>query len=505
MTSNGGRGARGKAPLARKAREVSLREDLFLPGSRVLVMVSGGQDSLALLDILCDLTGRAGGPAAVHALHVNHHLRGTESDDDEALVIRACGERAVSLTVAHRPVVKAGGNVQERAREARRQAALEAAAKQGCDRIALGHTADDQAETMLYRLGRYGGLAAFRAMSPCDPPWVRPLLEARRTETGSYCRERGIEFAVDRGNAYPGYARTALRQEVLPAWEAAMPGAVEAAARAAEVAGEMERLAEGLLAEAERHVVLRAADGAPKCAGCAAGEAAATLVAPTVPVLSVPGLLALDVSLRRLFLHRWLVGCAGPATSRASVLALEALLRVSGSAERNLGGGWRSVKAYDEVSLQRGAARAQLRSAPGPVPLTIPGHAAWGDVWVAAEPAERFLAPDISSEAFVDARCLDGALEVRGPRPGDRLRPLGSPGTRKLQDILVDLHVPAAARASTPLVVCDGRLVWVCGMLVAEEGRITSETTGIVRLFLGRSDSEGAPDMTGTRKGDGQR
>jgi tRNA(Ile)-lysidine synthase len=200
-------------------------------------MVSGGQDSLALLDILCGLARRTGGPAAVHALHVNHHLRGAESDDDEALVVRACGERGVSLTLAHRPVMKTGGNVQERAREARREAALQAAAEHHCGRIALGHTADDQAETMLYRLGRYGGLAAFRAMPPCDPPWVRPLLEARRAETEAYCRERGIEFAVDRGNAYPGYARTTLRQEVLPAWETAMPGAVEAAARAAEVAG----------------------------------------------------------------------------------------------------------------------------------------------------------------------------------------------------------------------------------------------------------------------------
>ncbi len=214
----------------------------------------------------------------MHALHVNHHLRGAESDDDEALVVRACGERGVSLTVAHRPVAKTGGNVQERAREARREAALQAAAEHGCDRIALGHTADDQAETMLYRLGRYGGLAAFRAMPPCDPPWVRPLLEARRAETEAYCRERGIEFAVDRGNAYPGYARTALREEVLPAWEAAMPGAVEAAARAAEVAGEMERLTEGLLAEAERRVVLRrrrgrrgAGSGAPAAGAAADG------------------------------------------------------------------------------------------------------------------------------------------------------------------------------------------------------------------------------------------
>ena len=222
-------------------------------------MVSGGQDSLALLDILAGLAGRPGGPASLHALHVNHHLRGAESDDDEALVVRACGELGVGLTVVHRPIEKAGGNVQERAREARREAALQVAAEHGCDRIALGHTADDQVETMLYRLGRYGGLAAFRAMLPCDPPWVRPLLECRRAETAALLPGARARSSPRTG-ATPTRATPApaLREQVLPAWEAALPGAVEAAGRAAEVAAEMERLAAGLLAEAERRVVLRA-------------------------------------------------------------------------------------------------------------------------------------------------------------------------------------------------------------------------------------------------------
>lgn len=466
-------------------------------------MISGGQDSVALLDILHDFAGHHGGPERIHALHVNHQLRGSESDEDEALVVRACGERGVALTVAHRPVTKAGGNVQERAREARREAALQTAAEHGCDRIALGHTADDQAETMLYRLGRYGGLASFRAMLPCDPPWVRPLLGCRRVETEAYCLGRGIEFAVDRGNAYPGYARSSLRQEVVPAWETVVPGAVEAAARAAEVAGEMERLIEALLAEVEPEVVLRAAPGAtsfkPAAVTATPGDAP---VVPIPPVLSAHSLLELEAPLRRLYLHRWLEGCARPAASRASVLALEELLQVSGSAERNLGGNWRGVKVYDEVSLQRCVAPAEPQPAPEPAALTLPGRAVWGSVWVEARPAERFLAPDIRREAFVDARCLDGPLEVRGPRPGDRLRPLGAPGTRKLQDVLVDLRVPAGERAATPLVVCGGRVVWVCGMVVAEEGRITRETTGIVRLSVGQIGDVDVPFAPGAETGD---
>jgi tRNA(Ile)-lysidine synthase len=232
------------------------REDMFAPGSRALVMVSGGQDLRALLDLLAALAGRPGAPASLHVLHVNHHLRGAESDDDEALTIRACGEVGIGLTVVHRPVAKHEGNIQEKAREARREAAMRVAAEQGCERIALGHTVDDQVETMLYRLGRYGGMSAFRGMLPCDPPWVRPLLECRRAETALYCRSRGLEFAEDRGNAYPGYARTAIREAVLPAWEAALAGAVEAAGRAAQVAAEMETLAQALADRAEREVTV---------------------------------------------------------------------------------------------------------------------------------------------------------------------------------------------------------------------------------------------------------
>jgi tRNA(Ile)-lysidine synthase len=455
------------------------REKLFPAGSRALVMVSGGQDSRALLDLLAGLAGHPAAPESLHVLHVNHHLRGAESDHDEALTARACADAGIAVTVVHRSVAKRAGNIQEKAREARREVALQLAAEQGYDRIALGHTADDQVETMLYRLGRYGGLASLRGMLPCDPPWVRPLLECRRAETAAYCRARGLDFAEDRGNAYPGYARTAIREEVVPALEGALPGAVEAAGRAAQVAAEIEALVEALVAGAERDV--------------ARGDAS---------ILGVSGLLGLEPSLRRLLLHHWLERRARPAASRASVLALEAVLTVPGSAERSLAGGWRGVKEYDELRLERGCRRPEAPAAPA-VPLSVPGRVQWGGVWVSAAPVDRYRAPDVSCEAYVDARSVRGALVVRGPQPGDRVQPLGMCGSRKLQDVLVDLHVPAAARPRTPLVVCDGRVVWVCGLLLAEGGRITGETAQIVRLEVSRGPGGQTADETAGREGGG--
>jgi tRNA(Ile)-lysidine synthetase-like protein len=321
-------------------------------------------------------------------------------------------------------------------------------------------------------------------------------------------------FAEDRGNAYPGYARTALREVVLPAWEAALPGAVEAAARAAAVAAEMEQLAQTLLADAERRVRLTAGSAAAGGGRAGGGDAARggdpADGAHAATTLSVSALRGLEPSLRRLLLRRWLEGRASrllrsdegfafqqparPAASRASVLALESLLQIPGSAARNLGGGCRGVKEYDELSLVAGVRPMKAPPAPAPARLTVPGRIRWGDVWIGAEPAERFMAPDVSREAFVDARSVAGELQIRGPQPGDRVRPLGAAGARKLQDVLVDMRIPAAARPTTPLLVCDGRVVWVCGMLVAEEGRITRETTGIVRLALGLAE-----------EGDGQR
>ncbi len=446
-------------------------------------MVSGGQDSVALLHLLATGAYGKAGPESILALHINHHLRGAESEADQALVERLCASLEVPLMVSHQPVRK-HGNVQETAREARRQAALRVAGEQGMSRIVLAHTADDQVETMLYRLGRYGGLAAFRAMLPCDPPWVRPLLACRRAQTAAYCEAMGLEFAEDRGNRDPGYARTAIREQVMPAWEAGLPGAVTAAARTAEVAAEMERLVAGMIAAFMEKVTEEGVGRGP------AGPDA----------LSVASLLGLEKALRRVLLHAWLEGRARPAASRASVLAVEELLLVPGSGERALGGGWKARKAYDRLWLEKARGDGGLKGAgegARAVRLPVPGSVSWEGWRIQAtllskvEP-ERYWQAESTREAFLDARSLEGEVVVRGPRPGDRVRPLGARGSRKLQDILVDCKVPRGARSRVPLVVAEGKIVWVGGLLMAEEGRITPDTRQVVwlQLFQDSLDNE---------------
>jgi tRNA(Ile)-lysidine synthase len=462
---------RGRPSLVRKAGESARRERLFPTGSKALVMVSGGQDSLTLLHLLA--TGGLGsaGPASVHALHVNYHLRGAESDADESLVVKACDLLGVGLTVVHCPVDKSEGNVQEVAREARRAAALDVAEQTGCERIAMGHTADDQVETLLYRMGRYGGVAAMAGMRPCDPPWVRPLLDCRREETAAYCSDNALEFASDRGNAYPGYARTGIRESVLPAWEAALPGAVAAACRTAEVAAEMKELAGMVLAQTAATARVSGRQG------------------DADPALSAAALLSLPGPVRRLLLYDWLDARATAGASRASVLAVESLLSVAGSAQRALGGGLRACKEYDLVYLEPVGAEPLV--VPAPVALSVPGVAEWGGSTVVAEPVQGFWAVNVAREAIIDADGIAGSLQLRGPLPGDRLQPLGAPGSRRLKEILIDLRVPARERARRPLVVCGESIVWVCGLVVADEVKVTRDTTRFLRLSITR-DGEGA-------------
>ncbi len=460
---------RGRPSLARKVDSLVRREHLFAAEARVLVMVSGGQDSLALLHVLASGGLGKAGPATLSALHINHHLRGAESDADESLVAEVCERLGAKLTVVHRPVEKSEGNVQERAREARRAAALEVAQSMGWDVIVLGHTADDQVETLLYRIARYGGLAALAGMRPNDPPWARPLLDCRREETAAYCRDHGIEFASDSGNTYPGYARTRIRENVLPAWEEALPGAVGGACRTAEVAAEIQALTRLAVAEARAAVQV---------------TGVGAIGVEDDMAMSCTALLRLPVPVRRLLLHDRLAACSTNAASRASVLAVEALLEVSGSASRSLGGGWQATKEYDLIRLGRGGAEAS--GLVDSVELPVPGAVRWAGTKVSADFCTGFRAVEVEREAIIDASAVSGVLQVRGPRPGDRMQPLGSAGSRKVKEILIDLKVPARERPKRPMVVCGERILWLGGLVIADEARVTRVSKRFVRLSMAR-------------------
>lgn len=447
------------------------RDDLFPGGAVALVMVSGGQDSVALLHMLATRALGDAGPERLHAIHVNHALRGQESEDDQALVAAHCAALAVPLTVVREPMSKAAGNLQATARDARRAAALCAAADVGAGRIALGHTLDDQVETLLYRLGRYAGLDSLAAMHPRSGQWVRPLLTRRRAETAAYCVAHGLAYATDRGNADEAYVRTAIRRFVVPAWEEALPGAVVAAGRAAAVAAEAADVIDEVVADVWAQCGVWAQG--------AIGEAGSV-------EFSATRLNKLSCPTRRALLHTLLDGLEGAHRGRNLVVAAEGLLARPGSGGVPLGGGWSLVKEYDRVRVTKMPEEWCSRRGAGAVApeltLSLPGTVVWNDLRISADLAGRVRAHDPRSEAYLDARTLGGPLTVRAAGSGDHFRPLGAPGSRLVQDLLVDLRVPRAVRGRVPIVLSGGKPVWLCGFAVADESRIRSDTDRVVRL-----------------------
>jgi tRNA(Ile)-lysidine synthase len=199
---------------------------LFAGPAPLLVMLSGGRDSVCMLD----LAVRARGEEAVSALHVNYGLR-EESDEDERFCAQSCEQLRVALEV-ERPQQPGAGNLQAWAREVR-YAAAERLAQEAGATILTGHTADDQVETILYRLASSPSRRALLGMRPGDGRLRRPLLGTTREETTAYCEERGLAWRDDAGNEGDAFARNRIRHGLIPELERVHPAAKENVLRTA--------------------------------------------------------------------------------------------------------------------------------------------------------------------------------------------------------------------------------------------------------------------------------
>jgi tRNA(Ile)-lysidine synthase len=202
----------------------------LLADGPVVVLVSGGRDSTCLLDVAVRLLG----PAAVEVLHVNHGLRGAQADADEAHVRALAGALGVPLAVERLGPRPPTGNLHAWAREGRLGAAARLARARGA-LVATGHTASDQAETVLYRLAASPGRRALLGMAPREGALVRPLLGLTREETAAHCRARGLAWREDAANDDLRYARTRVRAGLLPALRAVHPAAEANVLRTAEL------------------------------------------------------------------------------------------------------------------------------------------------------------------------------------------------------------------------------------------------------------------------------
>jgi tRNA(Ile)-lysidine synthase len=441
---------------------------LLAAGTPVTVLLSGGRDSVCLLDLAVRLAGRD----AVAALHVDYGLRDSAAED-EAHCAELCARLGVPLEVRH-PHRPESGNLQAWARDERYAAAAQATLRRG-GVAATGHTATDQVETVLYRLAASPGRRALLGMPARSGRLVRPLLGVSRVETAAYCEVHGLSWREDPTNRDDAFARNRIRHGLLEAMRAVHPAAE------ANVLATLDVLRD------EAAVLDAAVDAALAETG---GD--------------VDRLAALPPALQRLAVQRLADRAGGRAPAvgprTEEILALGA---AGGSAALDVGDGVRAVVEYGRLRFER----LSPASPPPPVRLVVPGPAApapsapapsaaspaaaspaappavaWAGGELTIECAASLPVDDDPHTATLDAATLARELEVRAWRPADRMRPLGLNGSRSLQDLFTDRKIPRARRALTPVILSAGEIAWVPGVATGERFRVTDSTRERVRI-----------------------
>lgn len=459
------------------------RYRMFEPGARVGVAVSGGADSVCLLALLRELAPEWG--LRLSVLHFNHRLRGPDSDADAAFVaalaerfglpLRSASAEVAVLAAARRE------NLEQAARLARREFFLRLLAAGELDRVALGHTRSDQAETVLLHLLRGAGLSGLAAMRPCTPEgFVRPLIEVGRSEVERYLEERGLRWRQDVSNWDLRFARNRLRRQWLPQLASEFNPALEQTlAQTAALArededywsAEIERLAGALLLRRGDAVLLRV-------------EALRSLHPAVARRLLRRAIAEVKGDLRRLeFRHveRALeLACRQEGHGRVALPGLEL--------ERSLG--W--------VRLGPPAAPGcgyRLRvEAPGVV--RPPG----ADYELRLELGVAGGAGDA-----LEWSKLGGPLELRNWQPGDRYRPVGQVRPLKLKELFQKAGIPLWERAKWPIMVYGREIVWARRFGPAAEYAASDGAAALVIHEQGWQASQGpqpAAGGGGEEKGD---
>jgi tRNA(Ile)-lysidine synthase len=447
---------RRPALLNEVARTVRDRQ-LFERGQHLLVAVSGGADSIALLSLLAKLA--RSWRLKLTVVHFNYGLRGTESDGDEAFVASFCQAQHIPLIV-RRPTLskqRRASSLQMLARWARYEAMKSLAHELKADRIVTGHTANDQAETMLLWMLRGAGLTGLAGMPFIrERIIVRPLLRTTREEILEYLRQEGLRYRQDSTNLTPLYRRNRIRRDLLPMMEDMTPGIVRLLERQADVLRADDAYLEGVVEESYRSLVSVDARGDQR--------------------FQRQALASLPDALKRRLVRRILRSI--DAQHRApSLRVVDSVLRfISGRSKgRRLSlRGAEVIGDRERVVVRRSGEAGDRRSVganPGIVRLFLPSTVYWPGTGqqihvqeMTKHEAEPLLKHRTRECGVFDLAQVSAPLVLRPWRAGDRMHPRGMGGkSKKLQDLFTDLKVTREDRLRIPILAAPEGILWVVG------------------------------------------
>lgn len=464
-------------------------------GKTLLVAVSGGGDSLALLYALHQAQTEFA--LRLCGAHLNHTLRGDESDADAAFVAAEFRRLDIPYTLQRADVAAYRRahrlSMEDAARRVRYAFLADAAAHHAAHAVAVAHTADDQVETLLMNIIRGSGLDGLRGMQPLDRLAIdaanltlfRPLLGVTRAQTYAYCAALGLQPRQDASNLSLEHTRNRIRLELMPMLERFNPAARDALLRLARNA-------------AEDAAYIRTQANAVWQDIAHQSESSEAVIALNTQVLA-----RLHPAVQSRILRRAVQAVKGSADgiTRRHILDMRRLIAGPAGRTLHLPDGILFAIGYDEAHIGIGASVMDALSPLSPIcgehTLVVPDETripGWR-ISASIRDADDFSAI-ANADGFSETLDLDSvgaALHLRGRRPGDKFQPLGMAQSKKLQDFMVDERIPRRWRDGIPLLVSRNGIACVVGWRIAHWARVTDATKRRLHLIFRRDDSPKPP------------
>jgi len=437
-------------------------------GDKIVIGLSGGPDSVFLAHFLNSLKKEKSLDLCL--AHLNYKLRGRDSDLDEQFCRELAGRLDLPLEVeiADLSGLKdTPGNIQSEARQRRMRFYESVARKYDCNKIALGHTLDDNIETILGNIFRGCGLAGLSGMRPWFGNIIRPLLDTAKADILLYLNKNKIAYRIDASNLQSDYTRNKIRNIILPKIvDQINPGVYEAVNRLSWLAAEaheyFEKFSDSFL---DRHSSYSLQNNI---------------------IIPLAEFTALDKILKRHILKRSIEKLSGNERDIAAFDIIDSALNIYETptgTRADLGGGLMIEKASESLVIFRPVGRIE------PTFVTIPGKSILQSFNLMLNSEVGSVAPEVrhlkdNFKVILDYDKLKGELEVRQFREGEYFRPLGMMKPKKLSDFFIDRKVPRALRMEIPLLLCSGEIAWVIGEEISEQFKLDRTTRQAVKLWV---------------------